>query len=106
MIQEQDTIPLLKIWDSLPTVQQVREVCKWSYFELASLAGVKPRVVYWMEKGIAVHAADASKVLAALSLRTGRPYTLQNVHLPHLRPDGVAPVERGLVARDAPAMIA
>src|SRR6266700_8274179 len=89
MIQEQDTIPLLKIWDSLPTVQQVREVCKWSYFELASLAGVKPRVVYWMEKGIAVHAADASKVLAALSLRTGRLYTLQNVQGLHLRPGAV-----------------
>ncbi len=72
-------MPLPVIRRGYPTVRQVREQSGMSYFDVAAAAGVKLRVVYWMEHGIAVDPVDAVKILTVLSLRAGKVYTLMNV---------------------------
>jgi DNA-binding XRE family transcriptional regulator len=85
MDDEQDTMPIPIVHieraerPRLPTVQQVRELCRMSYFEAAQMAGVNPRIVYWMEKGISVYPLEAVKILRAFSYVSGQSYTLNNV---------------------------
>ncbi len=79
---EQDTMPLPSIKlvpIHLPTVREIRERCRMSYFEVAMAAGVNPRVVYWMEQGIAVSSQEARKILHVFSHLTGSLYTFENV---------------------------
>ena len=79
-LEEQDTIPLSTInFHNLPTIRELREACGLSYFQLAYYARVRPRVVYWIEQGIAVNRVDACRILYALSCKTAEVYTLANI---------------------------
>src|SRR6266568_8253355 len=78
---EQDTVPLRCIdIHQLPTLRELRERCYWSYFELAAAARVQPRVVYWMEHGIAVSGRDAARILFVMSCRLGQILSLSSVY--------------------------
>ena len=71
-------LPILN-FRHLPSIRELREICGLSYFQLAYFARVRPRVVYWIEQGIAVNRVDACRILYALSCKTAEVYTLANV---------------------------
>lgn len=79
MITEFDTLPLLKVSHYQVTLRQARQLSGLNHFYLAQLAGVRPRVVYWMELGIPVALEDVMRVLQALSVRNKQVYNLDNV---------------------------
>ena len=86
MFEDEQTMPLpsifsstLRVRDHRPTLRQIRERCGLSYFDVAQAAGVRPRVVYWMEQGIAVNLLDALYILAVLTRRSGWVWTFENV---------------------------
>ena len=87
MIENERTQPLSTIrspmWrdtrQTLPTMRQLRERCGMSYFEVAHAARVRPRIVYWMEQGIAVQHIEAVYILSVFSQRLGWVCTFENV---------------------------
>ncbi len=70
-IAAQDTMPLPSIHQHLPTLRQLREQYKMSYYEVAQAARVRPRVVYWMEHHVAVYPIEAVHILSVFSMRSG-----------------------------------
>ena len=73
IVEQQDTMPLPVIKlvyvrsDGLLTLRQVRERCGLNQVQLAQLAGVRPIVVDWYERGRAVSSVEATQILAALA---------------------------------------
>ena len=72
-IEQQDTVPLPAIKlvyvhsSGLLTLRQVRERCGFNQVQVARVAGVRPIVVDWCERGRTVTAAEAARILAALA---------------------------------------
>lgn len=79
LIAEFDTMPLPTVSHYQVTLRQARQLSGLNHFYLAQLAGVRPRVVYWMELGVPVALEDVGRVLRALSLCNKQAYSLENV---------------------------
>lgn len=79
-IEQQDTLPLPTIKlvyvrsDGLLTLRMVREGCGLNVVQLAQVAGLRPIVVDWCERGRVVRVDETAQILAALArCLTGRP---------------------------------
>ena len=73
LVEQQDTLPLPAVkrvcvsGGGLLTLRQVRERCGLNVVQLAKMAGVRPIVVDWCERGRAVRTGEAAQILAALA---------------------------------------
>ena len=86
MIYDQNTLPILRIRDTRPTLQQFRERYGLSRYEVAVQARIRVLFVYLMERGGTVEFADALRVMEVLSKYAGYPVQLdemQGLHLKH-----------------------
>jgi DNA-binding XRE family transcriptional regulator len=73
LVEQQDTLPLPVVklvyvyGGGLLTLRQVRERCGLNQVQLARMAGVRPIIVDWCERGRTVRPGEAAQVLAALA---------------------------------------
>lgn len=84
MIDTEQTQPLPALSNML-TLRQLHQQCQMSIDDLAIATGVRLCFLYWMEIGIAARRIDAMRVLAVLSRRAGRRYTLKDIYGLHIK---------------------
>ena len=81
-VEQQDTqpVPVVRLVSAggggLLTLRQVRERCGLNQIQLAKVAGVRPVVVDWCERGRAVRPDEARRILEVLA------QCMSDVHTP------------------------
>jgi hypothetical protein len=61
------------------TLREIKQKHKLSTVAVATIAGVEPRLVYWMEQGGALSRKDVEQILGRLSAVTSEHYSLETV---------------------------